>query len=539
MNQENKSEQDPIQFSLNIPGFEAERPESCPKCNRVINISRMFFTREDKMSHFNGNENLKPEKAIGCIQCSDACCNCDNVKFKKDLKSTRYGKACHECSTECTNCGENILNEDIVISNRGGRSESIGCKSCISQCDGCTRFYDKEEMKEIAGETFCSDCYAEKYKTCGECNSTEVFDVDNTHFFESGGYYVCNSCFSRYYSYCNICNGVFHDSDIQIVGGDSYCSYCSPEDKEMKTGSIESFNQFSYTPKDKFLQILNKLIPITVRELEDNHPRLANGLTDLIQLAGGRRSKGIINAELINSYRNSLKPESFPVRFTTWDSLLQRSRKVDRPKENPQMVMVIIANEQLLNKMTPVQKKFFELVNIQSNQDDHPIVEDGIGWARLEPNQEEKYILVDEIQSDHSGKAYKFLNNDSDYFFTQIRNLLKSEFKISDEDLMSEIKNYAKLFEEFPSIAIQAISNYAKSNDYKKIYWHTYESGKKLKGNFPPVELYSKVPKEHSFVKSTEKPFNLEGLFFEREAKKQQLLFKAARKMGLKYILYI
>lgn len=536
MTQEKKSEEEPIQFSLNIPGLEQERPAACPKCNNVITISRMFFTKEDEMSHLRGNEDLKPEKAIGCIRCSDECCNCDNIRFKKDLKSTKSGKACSECSTTCGNCDEDILNEDIVISNRGGRSRVIGCNNCLSQCDSCSRYYDREEMQNVSGiGIFCEDCYNDKFISCDDCNSTE--NKESSYFVDSGGYYVCDSCFNRNYSSCYSCNEIFHDSDLHIFEGDSYCSSCVPEDEEMKTGSIESFNEFSYTPKDKFLQILNKLVPITVRELEDKHPRLANGLPDLIQLAGGRRSKGIINAELINSYRNNLNPESFPVRFTTWDSSLQRSRKVGNPKENPQIVMVIIANEQFLNKMTPVQKKFFELVNIQSNKDTHPIVQDGIGWARLEPNQEEKYILVDEIQSDHSGKAYKFLNHNSDYFFTQTRNLLKSQFKISNEDLVSEIKNYAKLFEEFPSIAIQAISNYAKSNDYKKIYWHTYESGKKLKGNFPPVELYSKVPKEHSFIKSTEKPFDLEGLFFEREAKKQYLLFKVATKMALKYIL--
>lgn len=512
------------QFSLNIPGFESGLPTVCPVCENTVSNAELLFEE--------GKTNLSPEGAKGCIRCSKKCQNCDDIKLISELLPTRSGWACSECSTICDYCNETCLDEDLVTYRRGGRSTIIGCNNCVKNCFECDKKCNEEDMKEDIDSRrkrlYCEDCWGEKFCICDNCGDS--VKIDDSVYIESESCNVCTYCYERNYSTCSECDTIIPDSDTVIVQNITYCSDCAPN--EIGEGEIHTFNEFSYTSKDKFLQNLIKLVPITVRELEDKHPRLANGLPDLIQAAGGKRSKGLITSELINSYRNELNPENFPIRFTEWGSTLQRSFKGNIA---PQMVMVILGNELFFNEMSPLQKDLFESINMQSHQDTHPIVKNGIGWARLELNKDDKYILVDEIQSDHSGRAYKLLTNNGDYINRNIKNHLISKYKISEQDFENEIKDYAELFKDFPDIAVQAITNYARANGYKKLYWHTYESGKKLKNNSPPVELYSKVPKEHSFRKSNEKPFNLEGLFFEREAKKIYLLFKTAKKILLKY----
>jgi hypothetical protein len=118
-----------------------------------------------------------------------------------------------------------------------------------------------------------------------------------------------------------------------------------------------------------------------------------------------------------------------------------------------------------------------------------------------------------------------------------LERIKESNKNVKDEDFGKEtMDQFHNIIKDFPQIATQAIINFAKSNGFKKIFWHTYESGQKLKQNAPPKSLYNQVPKENFFVPSQEKPFDLSGDFFEREASIVKKLEKLARRLLIKNI---
>lgn len=134
----------------------------------------------------------------------------------------------------------------------------------------------------------------------------------------------------------------------------------------------------------------------------------------------------------------------------------------------------------------------------------------------VNPNGE--YILVDEIQSDHLNSAHT-LKTSMTSEAHKVAATIKANFNLNDEQFKNVLNEYYNLLKDFPQIANQAITKFAKENGFKKIFWHTYESGKELKNNEPPKSLYTKLPKEHFYNETENRPFNLPGKFFEREAR--------------------
>jgi hypothetical protein len=177
----------------------------------------------------------------------------------------------------------------------------------------------------------------------------------------------------------------------------------------------------------------------------------------------------------------------------------------------------------------PIIYDMFKEISRLSKNSGHPYVENQIGWIRVELNHGGNYILVDEIQSDHT-------NVSRDHAPITLEKYNLGDYNLGDEDIGKLLLEYKKILKDFPNIAAQAASNFAKQNKFKTIYWHTYESGRALKNNNPPESIYSTIPKNNLFEISKDRPFGLDGVFFEKSAKTNQLLYKLARRLYIKYI---
>lgn len=463
---------------------------------------------------------------------------------------------CKECYDEnyttCPNCKE-VVKKDQILLPTSSNSHSMkkgGCTECSLKCDSCNRVVDKDNVYIVDNEYFCEDCYSEGFTRCEECS--DDIPIDDAIYVDNIGDF-CPACYKDKFTTCKECDKTIEKSDAVEVGDDYYCEECAKE-----LGSItypqyaKNFDGFTYTKKDRYLAMLLRLLPISVKELKSKHQSIAAGLSELISFSKGKH----ITKELVAKYRQSLSPENFPVEYTIWDSGLQRSidyddnfqgatpeaypatyQAADIANKKPQLVINVLASQEMLNKLSSnMIYDLFDKINILSKKSMHPYAKNQIGWVRLELDPAGEYILVDEIQSDHSNAGYRLKHDVSNYEIGKLRENLKYKYKLDEEGLNRILAEYSAILKDFPNIAIQAVSKFAKKNGFKKIYWHTYESGKKLKNNEPPKSLYDKVPKENFFLPTQNKPFGLNGGFFEREAKRYYNLYKNARQLYLKQL---
>ncbi len=490
------------------------------------------------------------DEDTGTFRCSihaKPCEDCEEVHSIEEMevyKPKGYRDSywyCRDCFNEryitCPNCDE-VVEKDEYLSPTRKNTYSMkqgGCKECSVSCYSCDKIVDKDYSYSHDNEEYCEDCYGEYFSSCEDCN--ETYSRDDLIYVEDVGDF-CNHCYKEKYTKCEECDTTVEKDSSFEMDGDYYCQECyeklGPTEYSQYT---EQFSGFSYTKKDRYLNLLYKLLPISVKDLKSKHPSVANGLGDLISFSKGKP----ITPELVKEFRDSLAPEEFPVQYTVWDGV-QRSIDTlpneNKPTEAAQLVINIQASPELLGRLkaNPALYDLFDKVNTLSKKSTHPYVKDQIGWIRVEIDPNGEYLLVDEIQSDHSNAGYRLKTGGGDHEVRQIRGALKSKYQLDDEGLNKLLAEYGNLVKEFPNIASQAIVRFARSNNIKRIFWHTFESGKKLKENEPPKSLYDKTPKENFFLPSQNKPFGLEGDFFEKEAKRSQALNKLARKLYLKYL---
>ncbi len=595
----------------------------------------------------------KHNQTYKCTSCDELFTKNNLYDVKLDYDSVEHGLFCKECYddlySKCNVCKQIVNNDDLL---------DTGCKNCCEECYSCNRVVNKDNVHEFDGDSYCENCFDNAFTTCEDCDKT----ISNDRAMYTNDRTICERCFDNNYFICENCGESYTNDESQEMDGRYYCQYCAE-----KTGGAEEFSDFTenfshlnYTKKDRFLKILLKLAPISIKDLKSKHPSLAQAANELIAFSKGKP----ITSEMIISYRESIPNETFPINYTTWKSSLQRSidslsysQKESLPKS--QLVMNVLASPNMLSKLksTAGLYELFNTINNQSKSATHPYIEDQIGWIRLELDPKNEYILIDEIQCDHENaisrlkssvlaqqindiiktynisikpvddlyivdtlensikeqvilagidkeiinriltykklyyyraskykelikNKYKIDDNFIDQTgealrlyplfmddFSKIKELrqkLKTIFKVNDNNLNSLLRKnthsapdniiqelaikynlstdnikqllseYYDLVKDFPNIAVQSATEFAKANNFKRVFWHTYEGGKHLKSNEPPKSLYDKIPKENFFLPSENRPFNLEADFLEREATLTKNLYKISRKLILK-----
>ena len=94
----------------------------------------------------------------------------------------------------------------------GGRYECVSCGSRLNE-DDCYNFED---------ETYCCDCYSERFIRCECCES----DVSRGDVESVDDKCVCSSCLERYYTRCEQCGEYVNCDDSFAHAGNSYCEDC-------------------------------------------------------------------------------------------------------------------------------------------------------------------------------------------------------------------------------------------------------------------------------------------------------------------------
>lgn len=488
----------------------------------------------------NTNEPLCDEHAVQCYECHQW----HSLEYLTPYTYPGHRDPVWFCSTcfgnsfaTCPNCDETVPKDEYLAPTSANRfsMKQGGCSNCSCRCSSCERVVDNDYVLSYGDAQYCEDCYSEYYTNCEHCGDT--IDRDGANYVEDVGDF-CDSCYNDKYGNCHECNKSIEKDAAYEYNEEWYCEDCYQQlGPEEYSDYTEEFKEFSYTKKDRYLNLLYKLLPISVKDLRSKHPSVANGLGDLIAFSKGKE----LTPEVVKDYRSSLKPEEFPVEYTIWDGS-QRSidkLKRDNPNEGkPQLVLNILASPEMISQLMakPALYDLFDKVNQLSHQSGHPFVKEQIGWIRMELDPNGEYILVDEIQSDHSNATFRLKNHTNDYEITKVRNAIKQKHNIDDKELDALLVEYSNILKDFPNIASQAIVRFARQNKFKKLFWHTYESGKNLKDNEPPRSLYEKTPKDNFYLPSENKPFGLNGEFFEREAQKANSLEKLARRLYASYL---
>lgn len=265
----------------------------------------------------------------------------------------------------------------------------------------------------------------------------------------------------------------------------------------------------------KDLRRLKKLLEKGVREVRDlkkADPRLMQRLQPLVEFTKGRP----VTDEALAAFVEKLEKKGYSVERGEFKMNMQRSLS-RRPSHEkvPQIVLKVIASKAHINEMEEkgcygLFKKIVESYRSGS----HPYAQNQIGWIRLDVSPDKEYLLVDEVQSDVMGSLHKG------------RQTLPGS---TPEEMKAMTEALEEIVKDFPDVATEVVTEFAQKNGIKKIYWHTYEGGKALKGNQPPKSLYEKVPKDNYFEVTEDRPFKLPASFWSREASRAALLRIAAR----------
>lgn len=107
--------------------------------------------------------------------------------------------------------------------------EKAGYFSNIRTCHSCGDEYSEDSMQEDSGGYwYCSECYNERYTSCGRCG--DEIRRDYTRSFENNDNDYCESCFDYLFSFvCYSCEESFDDNENETIDVDenSYCENCA------------------------------------------------------------------------------------------------------------------------------------------------------------------------------------------------------------------------------------------------------------------------------------------------------------------------
>ena len=154
-------------------------------------------------------------------------------------------------------------------------------------------------------------------------------------------------------------------------------------------------------------------------------------------------------------------------------------------------------------------------------------------WARLDISLETGEVLVEEIQNDWLRDtkwtlAYleRWEKSGQDYSTHWL--MQRTSLKKLREYYTLLLESYIKLWDEAVLCLVLKFSKEELGAD--KIWYHTFESGKFLKGydkySLPPKSVYTKLPKRFGFTETEEAPEFI---------KKEAFLKKKLRRKALKW----
>jgi len=146
--------------------------------------------------------------------------------------SNARGKSIDNCEghyfgggCSCYSCGCEI-DEDDAYSNNNGETF---CSDCFYDryfyCEKCGETYNNEDQISFNGSSYCEDCANEKgIHECSDCDGTS-----DTCYCVDGDYY-CEECYCDKFTRCEGCDEDYENSDVKEgPDGKYYCPDCYSE----------------------------------------------------------------------------------------------------------------------------------------------------------------------------------------------------------------------------------------------------------------------------------------------------------------------
>lgn len=334
-----------------------------------------------------------------CIMFIRECISCgkyfgkDSIIVDSELHRIYYCKECYDDKfTTCPNCDRQIEKNELIggKSYEDGRSTKIvGCGDCLETCDRCDdyiertyRVYDKDNDQK----NYCMKCFENYVNICEECS--EDYEHDALQIYNNE--YICSNCKNEKLKnekceQCGITNfdleGEGPHEQIEDFYGEKLCGRCKRKNYETPDEHANR-QKFLIDPKQNYIDQLKQLVPISVKDIKTKYPKLFANIREIIEFAKGK----VITKEIIENYLES--QHKFYVDYSGWGFGLQRAIG---KRENRQLVLNICVPN--------LSSKAIEFIQTTHNEE-HPFKPNQIGWVRIELNDVEKYILIDEIQSD-------------------------------------------------------------------------------------------------------------------------------------------
>lgn len=122
----------------------------------------------------------------------------------------------------------------------------------IVSCVACGDDVDPDAACHVDGETFCPDCYHERYTVCDWCDE----EVHRDHTCTVGDESWCESCYDYHATVCPVCgearNGTADMTDVQEDGEVVwYCDGCVPSDVHECAHCGDHFHERDMTLDDE------------------------------------------------------------------------------------------------------------------------------------------------------------------------------------------------------------------------------------------------------------------------------------------------
>ena len=95
------------------------------------------------------------------------------------------------------------------------------------ECYICEEHVDDHDQVPFGGETYCSECYRDRFSTCFLCDEVSNLD-DMREGFNARMF--CESCFELQFFYCNSCDDLFKRNEEMNVNHKSFCKNCFNEE---------------------------------------------------------------------------------------------------------------------------------------------------------------------------------------------------------------------------------------------------------------------------------------------------------------------
>ena len=202
----------------------------------------------------------------------------------------------------CPNCKIETSTVDLLppTSRNNYSMKKGGCTKCSENCSACNRVIDKDYILSSKDEIFCEDCFSEYFYKCDKCS--EIIDMDDVHYSETDNASYCNQCYIESFPSCSWCSEPLTEKEqslnYEVADSSNLCEKCYIK----LTNEEYKISDFDFTKKDKFLNELYKILPISVKELKAKYPKLFAGLAELIAFNKGQD----LTTEVVLNFRNSL-----------------------------------------------------------------------------------------------------------------------------------------------------------------------------------------------------------------------------------------